>query len=983
VWAYAHNAKPAIDASTNNAGNGYYVNGRLNFGPLSSTKPITLKVYADDTKAVQYTTLTLPADYQCFAFQIPGHNIQQNYYIEAFDGTAPLGKLGRSADKSPVIYSTSLLADYNPHRGTWAAANSGWLPVRALTTTIDLSETTFNNAGYTVSAGMIPYSAQYPGADVSGGGAVSGTMRTLTFDTAASGNTYKIIQSGWRDPTDGSYNPDRPKTGTSIFGTIAIPTGVTNVTLELESIDLTGTITLAGNARVTLLTGTDTLYLQGPSYDVGSFVSNGILVTRTNGSTASTLTIDSASAPGTHSSAGSLTVTRTTGAGIGGNNTTQNCGIIIINGGTVTANGTSGAGIGGCYSNITGANVTINGGTVTATGGSSCPGIGSGGNSSSTVTNNIITINGGAVTAAGGSAGAGIGSGAFATATPGAGDTIPREGGSVTPTGATPRAGIVGGGNSTAGIITINNGTVNATGSPGSNGNGAGIGGGNGAPSTAGTIKINGGTVTATAAGTGAGIGSGGGSTVTSAGSVSITGGTVTANAASGGGAAIGGCAGRAYVTISITGGTVTANGTSGAGIGAGTGSSQQCNITIGSAAAVRAYSQNTSGTGKLAIDANNDNYPAGTGYYVNARLNAAISPSAPTTLKVYADGTISPVIDTLTLPATFRCFAYSTGAAKRTDNIKAFDGGTQLGTVVRVQDDDRQIYSIIKRNEYSSHGGGSNNMLPVKLENKLYITEKYVDVDGLPLVPPAADTTTILNMVYVYSKTIPAKNGYSAKGYKWDDPPDDATDFTPGSPASLAVTADREIYFVYEQGCALTISNAVAGPLANKTTRFRFAAYFYADAGGTTPLAGSFGYEIKDKAGAQVMAGTLALDGSGQCQFDLKHGESIAINDVPTGCHIRIAETPDGFYDTAFVDGEVGTSEPGNDTAAYGAGLRAISADREFAFTNTRKAIAETGIADMKSIAAFTLPAILAGFGYVALATTRRRRGKRSRRRF
>ena len=84
----------------------------------------------------------------------------------------------------------------------------------------------------------------------------------------------------------------------------------------------------------------------------------------------------------TEESTGSLTVSGSDGAGIGGawyapTGKTGNfdCGTVVINGGTIAATGSGVcAGIGGAYDddNQTGGNggtVTINGGTVTATGG--------------------------------------------------------------------------------------------------------------------------------------------------------------------------------------------------------------------------------------------------------------------------------------------------------------------------------------------------------------------------------------------------------------------------------------------------------------------------------------------------------------------------------------------------------------------------------------------------------------------------------------
>ena len=159
----------------------------------------------------------------------------------------------------------------------------------------------------------------------------------------------------------------------------------------------------------------------------------------------------------------------------------------------------------------------------------------------------------GSLKATGGDSGAGIGGGVN-----GSGENITINGGSVTATGGKWAAGIGGVGNGKN--ITINGGTVNATGTDG----GAGIGGGD--EGSGEDITITGGTVNAAGGDYGAGIGggiSGNGKNIT------ITGGTVTA---AGGdyGAGIGGGFRGNGENITITGGTVTAAGGNGAGIGGG-----------------------------------------------------------------------------------------------------------------------------------------------------------------------------------------------------------------------------------------------------------------------------------------------------------------------------------------------------------------------------------------------------------------------------
>ena len=114
----------------------------------------------------------------------------------------------------------------------------------------------------------------------------------------------------------------------------------------------------------------------------------------------------------------------------------------------------------------------------------------------------------------------------------------------------------IGGGYSSAGTVTIDGGTVTATGGNSDNGlsGGAGIGGGSGG---FGTVTINGGTVTAT--GTGGGCGIGGGSSAGA--NVTISDGTVYTKP-SDYGSGIGGSGQSSRIDIHISGGIITADAT-------------------------------------------------------------------------------------------------------------------------------------------------------------------------------------------------------------------------------------------------------------------------------------------------------------------------------------------------------------------------------------------------------------------------------------
>ncbi|MDR1984310.1 MAG: carbohydrate-binding domain-containing protein, partial [Prevotellaceae bacterium] len=166
----------------------------------------------------------------------------------------------------------------------------------------------------------------------------------------------------------------------------------------------------------------------------------------------------------------------------------------------------------------------------------------------------ILAIDGtGSLTANGGNFGAGIGGGNGSD-----GGSITINGGTVTATGKW-GAGIGGGYTGSGGNISISGGTVMANGGYG----GAGIGGGY--TGSGGNISISGGTVTATGGIYAAGIGGGSSGT---GGSITISGGTVTATGSIYA-AGIGGGDGGSGGSISISGGTIKATG-SNTGIGYG-----------------------------------------------------------------------------------------------------------------------------------------------------------------------------------------------------------------------------------------------------------------------------------------------------------------------------------------------------------------------------------------------------------------------------
>ena len=195
--------------------------------------------------------------------------------------------------------------------------------------------------------------------------------------------------------------------------------------------------------------------------------------------------------------------------------------------------------------------------------------------------------NDGSLDATGGTSGAGIGGGNGSD-----GSNITIEGGTITATGGSSTGntdrnggtGIGGGNGGNGSNITITGGDVTATGGNGS----AGIGGGSGGDGS--DITISGGKVTASSFSNGAGIGGGYSGDVPANGGTGITGGNGTDITITGGvveakggfnGAGIGSAYKGKTSDVTITGGDVTANGGGyAAGIG-GTSYGESGNVTI------------------------------------------------------------------------------------------------------------------------------------------------------------------------------------------------------------------------------------------------------------------------------------------------------------------------------------------------------------------------------------------------------------------
>ena len=845
--------------------------------------------------------------------------------FESLDGLS--ASIFDSLGEGSLIGAERGLLEENILMGAFAMVNADY--------TIDLCTTVASGTGYTVS-GSTP---AYTGSPIP-----PSSNRGLTFTSAANGKVYRITQSyALYSPPDPAF----PKAGSSIFTSIIVPGGV-DVTVIINDIDFNGAISVTG--------GKLTLILDDKNY-IRSMISvptgSELIIDSYNDNNAYDRLIMSSPANSTRYSA---YIGGNSNPGVPDNNGIA-AGTITINGGGIKIDARStGAGIGGGGGNgasgrgASGGNITITGGNIE------------------------IYQYGSGNDLGGGIGGAAIGGGGGMGANGGDGGNIHITGGTINVTQRTRGAAIGGGSFGTCGNVTIDGGTVNATMVRAAElfgaGEGSAIGSSAGTNSVGqGYITINGGNITAIASsvgGAGIGIANGGQPCA-----ISITGGTIYAKSTQSAG--IGVFGEERGSSISITGGTVVAESLENAAIGGRVGPTYEPALHLSSAANVTAYCCGPA----PAINAQNN---TGNGYFVNAGFDSALSASSSTTLKVYAAAGGGTELRTLSLPAGFRNFAYSSGLTKsRIDNIIAYNGSAISGIVVRKVGSSPEIYSIINRSEYNAYNSNANNgYLPVILSNgsgvNMTVTEKYVDVFGAP-IPGKSDTTQSVAFNTTYGKAIPPVTGCNGKGHKWDSVPGGSgTDYTSGAPSGVVITANRTIYFVYETYADVTVSKTVTGKFGDKNKSFPFTVQFFDGSG--TPLAagGTYSYDGGVIPGSDATAppnGVLTLAAQGKATFNLKHGQKIKIKDVPPNYRIEITETADPNYITSYLD----NANPGKKNINY-TGIQTVgSGSRAFDFENYRDEVPLVGVKEDIASPMILLFAMLAMLAAVAAAEIRRRK--------
>jgi len=810
-----------------------------------------------------------------------------------------------------------------------------------VTATIDLSTTLTGDSynGYEVSGVSYAYF----------GTAITSPSGFLVFNANANGNTYKIIQSGRNTTGAGSY-----KQGTSIFTRITVHTGA-SIRLIISNIYMIGNISVEPGATLTLLLDDTNCITENIRVSEGATI---IIDSLNNDDVSDSLTIASENDRNTNAGIG----------GEGGNSSTLNG----RNGGTITINGgkidiimkSTGAGIGGGGGYNSGTNgqggtvgrggnggrTTINGGNITITQNGSNYFI------DGDITNGRLKVSG-----------AGIGGGGSAGFGGGHAGTVVINGGKVTIRQTTRAAGIGGGSYGTVGNITISGGTVDVE--VDSDVGGAGIGG-NGTTTNveSGTITISGGTVRSVSDYTAIGI-------VNSQGNLDIviTGGDVYAKGIVGPGIGF-----LAYTdgyhtrTIKITGGKVTAISVHNAGIGTGANRDVGPPFELDAVADVRAYSSGVPyATGSTPSPAIYTKAITGNGYIVNAGISESFARLNTTgmDLYVYANGQASQMLNSLTLPATYRFFAYSSAPnVSRTDNVY-YSYPVGSGILAREStiniNTNKEIFSVRVPAGYDTYNNTIKGKfwLPVKPEEKAFVIYKSNNsMDSAFLQNPDSGTVNRFTVLSTDATSIEGEPDVEFLG--WNTKPDGSgQEYQIGDLITINNNQSIILYAIWEESarCTLTISKTVVGSVFyGPSTKFSFRVRFSGD----FPLTGQ-SIEVIRVIGSGSTTDVLPLV-AGVGVFELRHGESIKFLNIPSGSLVQIDETGvPNYYNVVFEDSSLSYSEPAiniNGTHDWSTGnARELSGDRAFHFINEEEAVVPVGvdIGDNKAL----LPEVIVSF--------------------
>lgn len=176
-----------------------------------------------------------------------------------------------------------------------------------------------------------------------------------------------------------------------------------------------------------------------------------------------------------------------------------------------------------------------------------------------------------------------------------------------------------------------------------------------------------------------------------------------------------------------------------------------------------------------------------------------------------------------------------------------------------------------------------------------------------------------------------------------------------------------------------LTVSKLVTGSFGNLTQEFDFTIILTDSDGNPLPDGTQFNYGggiIPDSGATAPADGTLTLDRTGRATFQLGHGQSITIADLPLGGSVQVVETADPNYTASVTDSEhADVIVAGHDTTVL-----PMAPDRTFQFVNERVVPPPTGLTLGNAGAALLLPVLMLLTALVAYGVSRSlKRGKAS----
>ena len=161
-----------------------------------------------------------------------------------------------------------------------------------------------------------------------------------------------------------------------------------------------------------------------------------------------------------------------------------------------------------------------------------------------------------------------------------------------------------------------------------------------------------------------------------------------------------------------------------------------------------------------------------------------------------------------------------------------------------------------------------------------------------------------------------------------------------------------------------LTVTETVSGDYADLSRMFGFTIAFYNNSDEMRPLTGSFAYyDGSPDIPGSAKLGALTLDVNGTAKFEIKHGDAIVIDGVPTDCCVRIVQ-----YDYSTLGYSPSHSDSGNPDSlaapikSRDTGLLTMAADeRIVSFSNTRSIVpTNVNLGDSRTAILLTASALL-----------------------